>query len=555
MQAALSRFLEANRASKFQKFFDANPELNKIEGKYTLILAPDDETFDRLSTFAGNDRETIVNILKNHISIVKVNKVGHPTVTALSGLQFGSNINDLKRLEITAANNNAGPGLVVFVIKKFISIGVQQAEQTEEINYLLKLNQDVFVQLLTQYMEPTDIIRLCNSNSMMNAKCNHNGQALFRILLKRDYNVEINANSPANFRDMYIRAYNSKIHLQGCQYFEYPIGYQEDEEEEPLCIASSDNLEPIKVNLINVENRLHAQFKGFKIIVDGDKYRRLAPRLNTRTHDSILFLDRMGNPGYIDYSLVLRGKSTDPAVWYIDHTGNYREIHGSVKGYIYCLNSEGIVYQYDKTDRKLRVLRAPFKFKSIAIGYNHWLCLDMNGRVWTKGNNSNGQLGREGTSEFEMIPGFEGVKQIAAGYKYSAFLDKDGRVWTFGSNSYSKLGLDLGSLEYKNPMVIKKFENVKKISCGPDTMAIIDQDGRVWMWGEGVHMNIKSSPINIISVDCGDSGIVLIDENRRVWTCSISMNIDTNNNEFTLFPGGENVIQAISRHKSVIILK
>lgn len=116
----LANFLDSRNATKFRVFFFNDPELRNLVDKSTLIMAPDDETFDRLSSSVNGSQQSISAILKNHISILPINKDKYPVLTAVNGFRFGNTINDLKHFEIVIANKNVDPGLVVFVVKKFV---------------------------------------------------------------------------------------------------------------------------------------------------------------------------------------------------------------------------------------------------------------------------------------------------------------------------------------------------------------------------------------------------------------------------------------------------
>lgn len=465
MQPAFSRFLEANRASKFQKFFDASPELGKIEGKYTLILAPDDETFDRLSAFAGNDRETIVNILKNHISIVKVNKVGHPTVTALSGLRFGSNINDLKRLEITAANNNAGPGLVVFVIKKFISAGVQQAEQTEEINYWLKLPQDLFVQLLTQNMEPNDIIRLCNSNSEINAKCNRNDQLMFRRMLPADYKP-IPGQSP---REAYIQLNNSRVWVSG-ENGEGQLGLGD--------FQRRTTLESLP------------EFRGVKQIICGNRHSLILDK------EGRVWSTGYGANGELGFSL--NGANRILTFKPIPEFKNIKEIIAGTdksvmldefgRAHVFGVGHYGSLGLGDANNRMVPTMIPGFEgIRQFSIGYAHSAILDKLGRVWMFGSNHQGQLGLgedlQQTLVPTMIPGFVDIKYISCGSFTTAFIDSENNVWTFGDNIEGQCGLGPDDGYIYVPTMIPNFTNIVKVKCSSLHTVFLDAGGNVFGCG------------------------------------------------------------------------
>jgi alpha-tubulin suppressor-like RCC1 family protein len=82
--------------------------------------------------------------------------------------------------------------------------------------------------------------------------------------------------------------------------------------------------------------------------------------------------------------------------------------------------------------------------------YNHYLAADRDGRVFTWGFNSRGQLG-QGTKGHvtmrkpAMIDGLNSVTAVAAGLDHSLALRSDGTIRSWGGNSSGQLGIASGS--------------------------------------------------------------------------------------------------------------
>src|SRR6266568_3249689 len=86
---------------------------------------------------------------------------------------------------------------------------------------------------------------------------------------------------------------------------------------------------------------------------------------------------------------------------------------------------------------------------SIAAGGAHSLALKSDGTVWAWGNNGNGQLGDNTTTErhapVEVVGSggsgnLTGITAIAAGGAHSLALKSDGTVWAWGWNLNGQLG-------------------------------------------------------------------------------------------------------------------
>ncbi len=132
---------------------------------------------------------------------------------------------------------------------------------------------------------------------------------------------------------------------------------------------------------------------------------------------------------------------------------------------------------------------------AIASGGYHTVLLDKDGNVWTAGLNSSGQLGRVTSSDSDakiftkVNNGIGGVNitAIAAGSKYTVLLDKGGNVWTAGDNSYGQLGRDTSPDSYDQTFT--KVTNgisgvtIKAIAAGSAHTVLLDAKGSVWTAG------------------------------------------------------------------------
>lgn len=109
--------------------------------------------------------------------------------------------------------------------------------------------------------------------------------------------------------------------------------------------------------------------------------------------------------------------------------------------------------------------RAPVQVMNIANIINvttkgwHNLALNSEGRVFSWGNNINGQLGN-GTHSERNIPvnveGLEDIIDIGSGWQHSIALKSDGTIWTWGDNRFGQLG-DGTFKDRKTPVSVKDF--------------------------------------------------------------------------------------------------
>jgi alpha-tubulin suppressor-like RCC1 family protein len=91
-------------------------------------------------------------------------------------------------------------------------------------------------------------------------------------------------------------------------------------------------------------------------------------------------------------------------------------------------------------------------------GLDHCLILTTDGRLFTWGQNKFGQLGRDWDPDKRVpgevvLPTNSKVVEIACAVYYSAALTEDGRVWTWGNNTSGQLGREAKPCEALPGMV------------------------------------------------------------------------------------------------------
>ncbi|VEN73243.1 hypothetical protein EPICR_140004 [Candidatus Desulfarcum epimagneticum] len=127
-----------------------------------------------------------------------------------------------------------------------------------------------------------------------------------------------------------------------------------------------------------------------------------------------------------------------------------------------------------------------------AAGLRHTVALKSDGTVWAWGAGSRGQLG-DGTRKPRyspvMVKDSEGkkyltrIKEIAVGHFHSAAVDEDGKVWAWGDHSLSQLGND-DLKESSSPLPVRAgLTGVKSVSALADFTLALKNDGTVWGWG------------------------------------------------------------------------
>ncbi|MBO5412702.1 MAG: hypothetical protein J6A29_00025 [Clostridia bacterium] len=199
------------------------------------------------------------------------------------------------------------------------------------------------------------------------------------------------------------------------------------------------------------------------------------------------------------------------------------------------------------------------KIKQISAGSEHTVALDENGKVWTWGYSGYGQLG-DGTTNSISTPicisdiaenPLNGINivQISTEYNHTVALDSNGKIWTWGSNWIGQLG-DGTETDSSTPICISNIaENplngikIKQISVGSYHTVALDENGKVWAWGnngagqlaDGTETS-SSIPICISDINSELNGkqITVVEAGA-----SRTVLIDNNNNKYNIFGKGE----------------
>ena len=143
---------------------------------------------------------------------------------------------------------------------------------------------------------------------------------------------------------------------------------------------------------------------------------------------------------------------------------------------------------------------------SVRAGSFYTAAIKTDGSLWMWGDNQYGHIGNNGgsdkTDRYGYVYQTEPVK-IMDSVSYVTFnedahtvaaIQTDGSLWMWGKNIHSELGNsgqgdkfyeieELDSVEYYQTTPIKVLENVTSVSLGANHTAAIQTDGSLWMWG------------------------------------------------------------------------
>ena len=145
---------------------------------------------------------------------------------------------------------------------------------------------------------------------------------------------------------------------------------------------------------------------------------------------------------------------------------------------------------------------------AISGGYAHALVLKSDSTVWAWGDNTNGELGDNTTTD-DSTPvqvhgpgntGFlTGIIAIAAGQQFSVALKADGTVWAWGFNAPASLG-DNTTIQRNTPVQVHGpgnvgfLTNITAIAAGGGHALAIKNDSTVWSWGLNINGELGNIP-------------------------------------------------------------
>ncbi|XP_038150831.1 probable E3 ubiquitin-protein ligase HERC6 [Cyprinodon tularosa] len=128
----------------------------------------------------------------------------------------------------------------------------------------------------------------------------------------------------------------------------------------------------------------------------------------------------------------------------------------------------------------------------IAAGGDHTLFLTLSGLVYCCGANKFGQLGvnrvdEKGRFNICVVPALRplGISFISCGESHSAVLTKEGKVFTFGDGSHGQLGHSSTTREVLPKLVEGLGEPASQIACGRHHTLVLTISGQLFAFGNG----------------------------------------------------------------------
>ncbi|CAN1243199.1 Ultraviolet-B receptor UVR8 [Linum perenne] len=179
----------------------------------------------------------------------------------------------------------------------------------------------------------------------------------------------------------------------------------------------------------------------------------------------------------------------------------------------------------------------------VSASHNHVAFVLSTGEVFTCGDNSSFCCGHTDTNRPifrpRLVESLKGVpcKQVATGLNTTVFLSRQGKVYTSGANTYGQLGHG-DTLERTTPTIVQLLDTagfVVQIAAGPSYVLSVTDDGVVYSFGSGSNFclghgeqhnefqpraiqTFRRKGIHVVRVSAGDEHAVALDSNGFVYT-------------------------------------
>ena len=144
------------------------------------------------------------------------------------------------------------------------------------------------------------------------------------------------------------------------------------------------------------------------------------------------------------------------------------------------------------------------KINQVSVNSNYSSAVTSMGRVFTWGENGNGQLGdgtrisksvpTDITSKFNLNDG-ETITQVSFGYVHSSAITSSGRIFTWGYNEYGEIGDGTTKAKSTPTDITLNFdlnegETITQVALGGSHSSAMTSNGSIYLWGYNAHSQL-----------------------------------------------------------------
>ena len=185
-----------------------------------------------------------------------------------------------------------------------------------------------------------------------------------------------------------------------------------------------------------------------------------------------------------------------------------------------AVTNDNKIMVYDNESREWKEVLVDESFPGVlTLKENSTLIIDIEGYYW--GISDEGKLEPTEIFSYSILPDEEiNIKEIKTKEDNIAVIDENGQLWMQGDNGYGQLGNGTSEDSEVLVPVTEINKKVIKVEMEGNKVLAIDEDGSAWIWGE----NHSTVPQKIIEIDKKVANIFIIrdkcgalDEEGNVW--------------------------------------
>ena len=194
-------------------------------------------------------------------------------------------------------------------------------------------------------------------------------------------------------------------------------------------------------------------------------------------------------------------------------------------------------------DGYLAEVELSFKIKDVSMGHDHLLIVDESGNLWGIGSNSYGALGTTnvGGNVTSLTKLDTGVAMASAGRRSTVYVKNDGTLWGLGDNRWKKLSQSHGD-QIHTP--IQMASGIEFVDSGEHQILAVDQSGKLYYagwrsvngFGQGGGNNPTLAAFSISGVKKADSyfgNVVVLSEDGKAYVYGLNTENGIGDNAYT----------------------
>ena len=194
-------------------------------------------------------------------------------------------------------------------------------------------------------------------------------------------------------------------------------------------------------------------------------------------------------------------------------------------------------------DANLGEVKLDFKVKDISMGHDHFLIVDEDGNLWGIGSNSYGALGSKnvGGNVDQLTKIDTNVAFASAGRRSTVYVKNDGTLWGVGDNRWKKISQSHGD-QIHSP--VQMASNIEFVDSGEHQILTVDHTGKLcyagWRtvhgFGQGGGNNPTLATLMNAGVKKADSyfgNVVILSEEGKAYVYGLNTENGLGNNAYT----------------------